>query len=214
MAARNSTRIGSGLPPATEVVSERAVAYRCVDDREAVVQTYAADPTDLTDGSIGENVTVELIQERPSLDLRFPPGGFDSGDTAVIGPDVIAYNTTSGEYLIIEAKTSGSTDAVGIGLLSNAYNGTTQLSDAWIQASITELEDRGQIDPDLADEVLNATATGNVTKEIVFVRDKPDAVGRTLTNPRSNATDISLDDVVGVDRVTIIELQGPVESEE
>jgi len=185
------------------------VDYRCVDDREAVVQTYADNPNDLSDGTLGENVTVELIRERQNLELRFPPGGFDPNDTATIGPDAIAYDANTGEYVIIEAKTSNSTDAVGIGLLSDAYNGSTQLSDEWIRASITELQQRGQIDSELANDVLNATAAGNVRKEIVFARDNPDAVGRTLTTPQRNDTDISRDSVVGVDRVTIIELQAP-----
>ncbi|MFC4247614.1 VWA domain-containing protein [Natribaculum luteum] len=177
---------------------------RCVDNRQAVVQTYADDPADITDGSIGENISVELIKER-GLDLEWPEEGFKEGDESEIGPDIIAYD--DGEWLIIEAKTTTSTKAVGKNLLdTDAYDGDAQLHNDWIRNSLEKLEDEDRIDPELVDQIDTAIATNNVTKEIVLVRDVEGASHRTLRKPRNNDTDISLEDVAGVDRVTIVEL--------
>lgn len=55
--------------------------------------------------------------------------------------------------------------------------------------------------------VEDALDEGTVQKEVVFVRDVEGACERTLRQPSSPSTDISNPDVVGVDRVTIVELQ-------
>jgi len=51
-----------------------------------------------------------------------------------------------------------------------------------------------------------AIATNNVTKEVMLVRDVEGASHRTLREPQSYDTDISLEDVAEVDKVTIVEL--------
>lgn len=183
----------------------------CADDRDAVVQTYADNPNDITDGSIGENITAELVEES-RYDMQFPEGDFAQDDVSEIGPDAIAYNSSSDEWLIIEAKTSTTTEAVGKGLLdTNAYDGDPQLTDDWIINSLDALAQRGAVDQQFADEIGTALDTGDVQKKVVFVRDVPGASGRTLRNPSSASSDISLENSGGVDNVVIIELQ---ESEE
>jgi len=180
---------------------------RCVDDRDAVIDTYADDPTDITDGSLGENVSVEFVNER-GLDLEWPEDGFDEGDASEIGPDIIAYDEDANEWLIIEAKTTTSTDAVGIGLLqTDAYDGDPQLSDEWILNSLEELNATDKIDEEFVQDIEDALDQGAVRKEVVLVRDVEGASERTLRQPARPSTDISLPEVVGVDQVTIVELQ-------
>jgi len=184
-----------------------ATDYYCVHDRSTFVQTYADDPTDLTDGSAGERVSVELMEER-GYEIVWPEGGFDEGDASEIGPDVIAYDENTGEYVIVEAKTTGSTDAVGISLFrTDAYDGDPQLSEEWIRNSIRRLEERGRLDSVTAGNIRRSLETGSLQQKVVFVRDVDSATGRTLTSPRSESTDITNETVIGVDSVTITELQ-------
>lgn len=179
----------------------------CADDPDAVIQTYADDPSDITDGSLGENISVELVEER-GYEVKWPVDGFDEGDASEIGPDIIAYDNVNDEWLIVEAKTTTSTDTVGIELLqTDAYTGEPQLSDQWIDNIMSNLNDAERIAPQFVQDVEDALNTGNITKEIVFVRDTEGASHRTLKNPRDNSTDISIDTVVGIDEVTIVELQ-------
>ncbi|MFC4440255.1 MULTISPECIES: VWA domain-containing protein [Natrialbaceae] len=179
---------------------------RCVDDPEAVIQTYADDPTDITDGSLGENVSVEFVDER-GLDLEWPEDGFDEGDATEIGPDVVAYDESSDEWLIIEAKTTTNTEAIGKDLLeTDAYEGDAQLHDAWIRNSLEKLEDEGKIDSEIVDEIDFALTSGTVSKELVLVKDVEGASHRTLRDPQNNDTDISTEDVAGIDKATIVEL--------
>lgn len=109
--------------------------------RQKISQAYADNPNDFTDGSLGENISVEFVEER-GLELTWPDGGFEEGDASEKGPDLIVYDESEDEWLIIEAKTTTSTDAVGIGLLqTTAYDGDPQLSDEWIENSIESLND-------------------------------------------------------------------------
>ncbi len=180
---------------------------KCAIDPNSVVQTYADDPTDITDGSIGENVSVEFVRER-GHELKWPEGGFEKGDASEIGPDIIAYDEENDEWVVIEAKTTTSTDAVGIGLLNtDAYDGSPQLSDDWIENSLNELNSNGKLDDGFVSDLEQALDRGNVRKEVVLVRDVNGAGHRTLTEPLGDRTDISIDRVVGVDQVTIVELQ-------
>jgi len=189
-----------------------ATDYYCVHDRDAFVQTYADNPTDLTDGSAGERVSVELMEER-GYEIVWPEGGFDEGDASEIGPDVIAYDENTGEYVIVEAKTTGSTDAVGISLFrTDAYDGDPQLSEEWIENSIERLESQGQLDSSTVDEVILALDNGNIRQEVVFVRDVEASSTRTLANPRSASSDISNKSVIGVDAVTVIDLKAEDDS--
>lgn len=96
---------------------------------------------------------------------------------------------------------------VGKGLLNtDAYDGDAQLHDNWISNSLEKLEDEGRIDTELVDEIDTAIDTNNVNKEVLLVRGVEGASHRTLREPQSDNTDISLEDVAGVDKVTIVEL--------
>ncbi len=146
--------------------------------------------------------------EERGYEIVWPEGGFDEGDTSEIGPDVIAYDENTGEYVIVEAKTTGSTDAVGISLFrTDAYDGDPQLSEEWIRNSISRLEEKGRLDSVTAGNIRRSLETGSLQQEVVLVRDVDSATGRTLTSPRSESTDITNETVIGVDSVTITDLQ-------
>ncbi|AUG49490.1 hypothetical protein BVU17_18115 (plasmid) [Haloarcula taiwanensis] len=151
--------------------------------------------------------------EERGYEIVWPEGGFDEGDTSEIGPDVIAYDENTGEYVIVEAKTTGSTDAVGISLFNtDAYDGDPQLSEEWIENSIEKLENQGQLDSSTVDELILALDNGNIRQEVVFVRDVEGSSTRTLANPRSDSSDISNKSVIGVDAVTVIDLKAEGDS--
>ncbi|WP_255191835.1 hypothetical protein [Natronobeatus ordinarius] len=178
----------------------------CADDPDAVIQTYADNPSDITDGSLGENISVELVEER-GYEVKWPVDGFDEGDASEIGPDIIAYDSVSDEWLIVEAKTVTSTEAVGKSLLdTDAYDGDAQLHNDWIRNSLEKLESENKIDSELVDQIDTAIATNSITKEVVLVRDVDGASHRTLQEPQSDDTDVSLENVAGVDKVTVVEL--------
>jgi hypothetical protein len=146
--------------------------------------------------------------EERGYKIVWPEGGFDEGDASEIGPDVIAYDENTGEYVVVEAKTTGSTDAVGISLFrTDAYDGDPQLSEEWIENSIERFENQGQLDSSTVDQLILALDNGNIRQEVVFVRDIEGSSTRTLTNPRSDSSDISNESVIGVDAVTVIDLQ-------
>ncbi|KAA9401009.1 hypothetical protein Har1131_20550 [Haloarcula sp. CBA1131] len=151
--------------------------------------------------------------EEQGYEIVWPEGGFDEGDASEIGPDVIAYDENTGEYVIVEAKTTGSTDVVGISLFNTyAYDGDPQLSEEWIENSIERLESQGQLDSSTVDEVILALDNGNIRQEVVFVRDVEASSTRTLANPRSASSDISNKSVIGVGAVTVIDLKAEDDS--
>ena len=63
------------------------------------------------------------------------------------------------------------------------------------------------MDSSTVDQLILALDNGNIRQEVVFVRDVEGSSTRTLANPRSDSSDISNESVIGVDAVTVIDLQ-------
>lgn len=190
---------------------------RCALDRESFIEAYSDSPEEFKDGnpdgSSGERISYELMNER-GLDVVWSEDGYSEGDADEKGPDAIAYDEDADEYVIVEAKTTTYTDAVGYSLLSTtAYDGDAQLHNDWIENSLLYLVDNGRIDTELATDVIDEVQNNNTRKEVVFVRDVEESSHRTLTKPKYDSTDISISGTAGVDKVTIIELHAAEQME-
>lgn len=149
--------------------------------------------SNLNKAVLGEKAAIKWAQKKGYSCV------FCDGNPSANGIDAIFKDGDT--YIISEAKFSGSSSNVGLGLLSKSSSSGRQLSYKWIQNSI---ESTPHLSSKTRNKLRAALAQGKVRTQLFVVKGKQR--GNTVTNRLTRSPDVGTSGTLSISDIVIVEL--------
>lgn len=167
-------------------------------DEGGVGNRDLADLSNQERGDIVEDEIAPMLMEERGYETV---AGFDKEASNEIGIDCIARDPETDQYVLVEAKFTSQFDGRNIGseILDEGY-GFKQISDRWMDEAILEVRQRGILESELAERLLNANED-EIRKAMVVVRNGPKS--SNTIRPRLNTEKYNIDhvDIIHIGKV-------------